>query len=94
MSESEKSMMRWGRLRAVLTKNTVLRRTMDTFYNAVIQTKLLYGSETWMFPQNSLQKLEDFHHRNERFLEGSHIHPDYQDPDSDQWITPATAEVL
>jgi hypothetical protein len=38
------------------------------FYMAVVQTVLLYGSETWVMPPKMLSKLEGFHKQILRWL--------------------------
>jgi hypothetical protein len=40
------------------------------FYKAVVQSVLLYGSETWVFPPKMLSKLEGFHKQIARRLTG------------------------
>ena len=36
---------------------------MAHFYLAVVQAKLLYGSETWVLTEHLLKRLEHFHAR-------------------------------
>jgi hypothetical protein len=63
---------------------------MARFYLAVIQAKLLYGSETWVLSQHTLKRLESFHNRCAHIIAHHPIHPL---PDG-TWEYPPTEEVL
>jgi hypothetical protein len=64
----------WGRLRKVLEKGKMKNpRVATTIYKVVIQTLLLYGSETWKVTTPMLKRLENFHRRCARYITGHHI---------------------
>ena len=65
-------------------------KTMARFYLAIVQAKLLYGSETWCLSQSCLQRLERFHARCARHMAHRHIRP----LANGEWDHPHTAEVL
>ena len=51
----------WYRLSRVLTKESVPGPVVGMFYQAVVASQLLYGSETWVLPPLGLKFLEGFH---------------------------------
>ena len=59
------------------------------FYKAVVQTALLYGSETWVRSQAMDKVLAGFHHRVARRLTG--LYPKLQ---GGQWVYPPVEEAL
>ena len=83
---------KWGRIRAILTKETSSRKTMENFYKAVVQAVLLYGSETWTLTSAMMAKLNSFHHQCARNICGENIHPDCRSPG--HWICPSTITIL
>jgi hypothetical protein len=64
---------------------------MGNFYRAVIQSILLYGSETWHTTSQSLQKLETFHNKIARHITHRHIR---KLANSEIWIYPNMELVL
>jgi hypothetical protein len=54
----------------VLIRDGATPRISSMFYKAVVQSVLLYGSETWVLPPNILSKLEGFHKQIARRLTG------------------------
>ena len=63
---------------------------MTRFYLAIVQAKLLYGSETWVLSKRDLDRLESFHARCARTLANQPIR---RLPDG-TWLHPHTAQVL
>ena len=61
------------------------------FYKAVVQSVLLYGSESWVVAPAVLKVLEGFHHRVARKLSG--MQPPYH-PREDRWEYPSIEEAL
>ena len=64
---------------------------MGSFYQAIIQAVLLYGSESWVISENNMKNLRSFHHRCARHMVGYHIR---LDPDSNEWHHPPSHDVL
>lgn len=63
---------------------------MTCFYLAVVQAKLLFGSETWVLSKRLMQRLESFHARCAR---GIAHRPIRHNPDN-TWEHPPMDEVL
>lgn len=91
-SNLSKAKKKWGRIRTILKKETSSNKTMANFYKAVVQSVLLYGSETWALSDSDRTCLDTFHHQVARHLTHQHIRPDPLDPD--KWILPNSSEVL
>jgi hypothetical protein len=51
---------------------------MGKFYTAVVQSVLLYGSETWVLSEKMRRMLEGFHNRCARQMMKRFIHPDLE----------------
>ena len=51
----------WGRVSKILTRQEVPAPVAGMFYQAVVATVLLYGSESWVLPPSALKVLEGFH---------------------------------
>ena len=51
----------WARVGQVLRKENAPPRVSAKFYKAIVQSVLLYGSETWVLSTASLARLEGFH---------------------------------
>jgi hypothetical protein len=62
---------------------------MSTFYKAIIQSILLYGSESWVLSKYMLQKLNTFHNMCARYITGRHIKLV-----NEQWEYPCSATTL
>jgi len=86
----ERAREKWNRIGKVLSSQGVNARTMGYFYKAIVQTVLLYGSESWTLTEGTLNKLRSFHARIARYLTSRHIRPD----ENGTWICPPTSEVL
>jgi hypothetical protein len=48
-------------------------RVMGYFYKAIIQTVLLYGSESWILTGRMIGRLRSFHCRVAQYIAGRHI---------------------
>ena len=79
----------WAMISRVLTREGANPRVSGMFYKAVVQSVLLYGSETWVRTQSMDQMLAGFHHRAARRLAG--MYPKLIDG---QWEYPPVAEAL
>jgi hypothetical protein len=55
----------WARIGQVLTGENTPPRVSGKFYKAIIQSVLLYESETWNITGTALKQLEGFHIRGE-----------------------------
>jgi hypothetical protein len=62
---------------------------MSTFYKVIVQSVLLYGSESWVLTKYMVGKLNSFHHMCARFITGRHIQQI-----GEEWIYPNTQETL
>ena len=51
----------WARVGQVLRKENAPPRVSAKFYKAIVQSVLLYGSETWVLSTAALARLEGFH---------------------------------
>jgi len=80
----------WFGMYRILSRDGANPKTMARFYLAVVQAKLLYGSETWVLSERLLQRLERFHARCARWIAHRHIR---RLPDG-TWECPNTADVL
>ena len=63
---------------------------MGSFYKAIIQSVLLYGSESWVISNHSMKTLRSFHRRCARYITGKHIWKD----ENENWHYPNSNEVL
>jgi hypothetical protein len=53
----------WARVGQVLHKENAPPQISAKFYKAILQSVLLYGSETWVLSTAALARLEGFHLR-------------------------------
>jgi exonuclease III len=81
----KKARCRWAQVSRVLTKQQINPRIAGFFYKAVVQSVLLYGSETWSLYRQSINALEGFHNQVARKISRQTIRPD---PNSGEWIYP------
>jgi exonuclease III len=86
----QKARQKWARLSRILSKESANPKVMASFYKAIIQSILLYGSESWTIAKNTMQKLNSFHRRCARYITGQHIR---QDRDG-SWIYPNSKTTL
>ena len=61
-----KAQQRRGVIFKVLSKTGSMVQSSGILYKAVVQTVLLYGSESWGATEAMLKVLEGFHHRESR----------------------------
>lgn len=81
----------WGKIKRVLAREGATPRISSKFYVAVVQSVLLYGTETWVITDRIRMALERFHHQAARMLAGKPIR--YIEK-FDTWVYPRTAKVL
>jgi hypothetical protein len=86
----KKTQARWGRLYRVLSAEGATPRVMARFYLAIVQSVLLYGSESWVLSTRDSKRLERFHARCARYMSHRHLR---QLPDG-SWSHPHTAAIL
>jgi hypothetical protein len=74
----------------ILSSNGADSKTMARFYLAMVQAKILYGSETWVLSRRLLNRLERFHARCACYIAHCYIRclPD------NTWEYPPMLEVL
>lgn len=89
----QKARRQWGRICSVLCKSDVPPKVMGYFYKTIVQSVLLYGSETWALSTRIRSLLASFHKRCARHLTGRHVRPLSQDPGS-AWVYPDTTTTL
>ena len=82
----------WGQLYWVLVQEKKRNlRTAVSIYRSIIESVLLYGSETWVLKgSTTLHRLEIFHRRCAQFLTGQFIHPQ----ENGEWVYPHTEDVF
>jgi Reverse transcriptase (RNA-dependent DNA polymerase) len=69
-----KAKMVWGRIGKIIKKKTNANpKIMSIFYKVIIQSVLLYGSESWVLTDRMQTRLNSFHHRCARYITGRHI---------------------
>ena len=61
---------KWAQISTLLVREGATPRVSGYFYKAVVQSVLLYGSETWVWTQSMLLTLRGFHHKVARRLTG------------------------
>ena len=61
---------KWARLTRVLSREGAYARTLGHIYLAVVQSVMLYGSETWVLTPHMLRVLGGFHYRVSRRMTG------------------------
>ena len=66
-----KARAKWAMVRRVLTRDGATPRVSGFFYKAVVQSVLLYGSDTWTLTEAMFGQLEAFHHGVARQLTGT-----------------------
>jgi len=84
-----KARRRWGTVSRVLVRDGANHRCMAMFYKAVVQSVLLFGSETWVISDRMMKALRGFHHRAARRITGMMPHRV-----GGEWVYPATSDVL
>lgn len=82
---------RWGLISRILTCEGANPRVSAMFYKAVVQTVLLYGSETWNVTQSMRTAMESFHRRVARSLTGRK--PLFV-PETEEWIYPPLGNAM
>ena len=86
-----KAHKQWARIAHVLSRTGACPRISSIFYKAVIQSVLLYGSETWTLSATMLKALGGFHNHVARKLSGLWPTLIFRDQ---TWVYPPTVEVL
>ena len=79
----------WGRIATIIAKEGVPPIIAGMFYQAVVASVLLFGSETWVAAPHDLRACEGFHVEACRRLTG--MRPRKQ---GDTWVYPKSAAVL
>ena len=79
----------WGRLAKVLEKEEVSSAVAGMFYQGIVASVLLYGSETWALPPSGMKVLEGFHVEAARRLTGMKPRKVVG-----KWVYPHSADVL
>ena len=90
LSNLRKARDRWGRFSRVLTREGANPQMMATFYKTVVQSVLLFASETWVLTDRQWKMLEAFHNRCARHITRRHNTPN----DDGTWNCPDMTETL
>ena len=90
MYNLQRAREKWSRIGRILSKKGASPKAMGTFYKTIVQSVLLYGSETWTISKQMMKILRSFHRRCGRFIMGKHI---WQDSNG-EWHQPNSKEVL
>jgi hypothetical protein len=64
----QKAHTRWGMISRLLSRQGASPRIMSVFYKTIVQSVLLYGSETWVLTSRLRNLLSSFHHHCARFI--------------------------
>ena len=88
LSKARKS---WARISCILAREGATPRVSGMFYKAVVQSVLLFGSETWVLSQPMLKALEGFHRRVAWRIAGKQP---YLDRRMGEWVYPPIDKVL
>ena len=90
-TQLKKARATWGLIGKFLKIKTDSNiRIMSIFYKVIIQTILLYGSESWVINEQVRNKLRTFHNRCARFITGRFI----TKSDDGTWVFPETTKTL
>jgi hypothetical protein len=85
---------KWGSICRILSNEGASPKIMGTFYKTIVQSVLLYGSESWVLTKPMIKKLQSFHRRCARYITGMHIRPNDPNDLDGEWTYPPTATVL
>jgi hypothetical protein len=64
---------KWGMVCRILSSEDASPKVTGTFYKTIVQSVLLYGSESWVLTKPMIRKLTSFHRRCARYITGIHI---------------------
>ena len=84
-----KTRQRWARLSRILVWEGASPKVSGFFYLAVVQSVLLFGSETWVWSESMRLTLRGFHHWVARRLTGLSAHRH-----NGGWVVPPAADAL
>jgi len=59
----QKARKRWGQFSRILTREGANIKHMKTFYITIVQSVLLYGSESWTLTENQWSLIAAFHNQ-------------------------------
>eukprot|EP00978_Attheya_sp_CCMP212_P003779 scaffold8023_cov54-Attheya_sp.AAC.7 len=69
-----KAQKSWARISLILARDGATPRVSGMFYKAVVQSILLFGSETWVMTNPMLKALESFHRWVDRRISGKQLY--------------------
>jgi hypothetical protein len=90
-AQIRKARATWARVSNVLRAQNATPRISAKFYVAVVQSLLLYNSETWVLSKTALARLEGFHIRAAYKMAKEHV--PRRGPDR-RWAYPKSEDVL
>jgi len=86
----KKARARWSMISRILSRDGADSKTMGHFYKAIVQSVLLYGSETWVLTRRMITALESFHNHCARMIARRFIRSNADGT----WTYPETAATL
>ena len=86
----QRARAKWKRFSKILTAEGMDSKIAGYFYKVVVQTVLLYGSESWVISKRQMRVLESFHRRVARYLSRRHI----RKLEDGTWEYPSSEEIL
>ena len=90
-SQIQKARGIWARVGQILQAENTPPKVSAKFYKAVVQSVLLYGSESWNLSTTALARLEGFHVKAAYRM--AKVHKPRKGPNH-VWVYPATSDVL
>jgi hypothetical protein len=67
VKEFKRAKEKWGMICRILSSEDASPKVMGTFYKTIVQSVLLYGSESWVLTKPMIKKLASFHRRCARY---------------------------
>jgi hypothetical protein len=89
-----KARRKWAALRRLLQTSPIKLRTFVRFYQVLVLSVLLYGSETWDLLTHSGTLLKTFHNQCVRLICGQPIRRELSADCAVSWIRPSIAPLL
>ena len=90
-NQLSKARSTWARIGQVLRRENAPPRVSAKFYKAIVQSVLLYGSETWVLSPAVMARLEGFHIRAAYRMAKRHVP---RRGTNHQWVYPSSEAVL
>ena len=86
-----KTRSRWFKLAKIQKRKEANAKIISTFYKTIIQSLLLFSSETWVISSRNLEKLQSFHNKCAKQMCGNNIKLDLA---TNEWYQSKTENFL